>query len=538
MRRRLAWLGGLVAALVVAVAAAGLALPWVVGTARVQAMIASAGAQALGRPVSFASAALSVFPRPTIVVRDVEVPDDPTFGPTPVLRLERADVRLALWPLLGLRIEPREVVLRRPDISVVQRADGRWNVATLGARAEARGGGRPRAGGGPTAPGAAPLGAHTTIEDGTLRLHAARHGRQTDLRLEQVRLEVLGRAGGAGFHASARLVPGDLALSVTEGALTVQGSRSLEDVSLRARLTVEGREVAELARALAGPEPALSGNVRGALTVSGTLRRPRAEGEVALERVGITRAVPGCGEPRRRTLAVDSLRLGLSWDGASLAAHPLTARVAGGTVTARVALDVGGGGGLTVDDLSARGVAAEEVLAGVACGRYAVSGPADLAGSASLGLADPLGTLRGQGRLRVGPGRVTGPQALALLGGALRVLTVATGRLSDVPATVGTSPLAYDAITGTFTVAGGLLSTRDLAYDSRTLRARTAGTYALATGALNLDVTAQQGPVEIHARVTGAVESPRVRMATPSALREIDPAAARQGLRELLRRFR
>ncbi len=57
MKRALAWVAGIAAAVVLLVIAAAVALPYLIDTPRVQALIVSTASQALGRPVKFTSQA-------------------------------------------------------------------------------------------------------------------------------------------------------------------------------------------------------------------------------------------------------------------------------------------------------------------------------------------------------------------------------------------------------------------------------------------------------------------------------------------------
>src|SRR5512145_627688 len=138
MKRVGMWIAVAVAAILVLVLVALVAVPFFVDTPRIQALIANTATQALGRPVKFAGVSVSVLPRPAVVLRDLEVAEDPAFGQTPFLKLERAEVRLRFWPLLLLRVELGDFILKEPVISLVQSPDGRWNVASLGTGADAR----------------------------------------------------------------------------------------------------------------------------------------------------------------------------------------------------------------------------------------------------------------------------------------------------------------------------------------------------------------------------------------------------------------
>ena len=125
-----------VAAIVVLAIAALVAVPYLVDLPRVQALIASNATQALGRPVKFASMRIAALPLPAVELHGLEIGEDPQFGKDPFVRLETGTVRLKLWPLLRGRVELGDITLKKPVISVVQAADGRLNVASLGGATE------------------------------------------------------------------------------------------------------------------------------------------------------------------------------------------------------------------------------------------------------------------------------------------------------------------------------------------------------------------------------------------------------------------
>src|SRR5256712_9446047 len=125
-----------------------IAVPRVVDTPRIQSLIATTLSQNLGRPVKSSGVSISILPLPSVVLKDLEVAEDPQFGQGPFLKLNEAVVRLRLWPLLSLRVELGDFILKRPMISLVQAPDGRWNFTTLGVHSEPRPTGRTRSGGG------------------------------------------------------------------------------------------------------------------------------------------------------------------------------------------------------------------------------------------------------------------------------------------------------------------------------------------------------------------------------------------------------
>ncbi len=143
MKRAAKWLGIAVAVVGLLVLVAAIALPRLIDTPRVQAMIASSAAQAVGRPVKFASLSVGLFPLPSIELHKLEVAEDPQFGTTPFLTLETGRIYLKLRPLLTGRVEFGDITLERPRIALIQDAAGRLNVASLAPPAEPRAASRP-----------------------------------------------------------------------------------------------------------------------------------------------------------------------------------------------------------------------------------------------------------------------------------------------------------------------------------------------------------------------------------------------------------
>jgi hypothetical protein len=176
------------------------------------------------------------------------------------------------------------------------------------------------------------------------------------------------------------------------------------------------------------------------------------------------------------------------------------------------------------------------VLVDFLCQTYAVNGPLDLDGRLAFRPADLWRSLEGQGHLRIGPGKVVGGEALDLLSGVARLVGPVLGGADP---TVVSVPVDFDSITGTYTIDRGVVTTRDLLYTARATKVGVAGTYALATGRLDLDVRVQSQQREVQAKVTGTASSPSVRVAPTALLRQLPPPAeVEKGLQDLLKRFR
>jgi hypothetical protein len=538
VRRFVKWALLGVAALAALAAVALAAVPYLVDTPRVHALVTTTATQALGRPVRFASLSIRVLPLPAVELRGLEVAEDPRFGTEPFLRLERGRVRLRVGPLLTGRVELGDVTLDRPVLTIVQSADGRLNVATLGSGPETQGPAAPPARGGGAGASAAALGGRVAVEGGSVTWVArGRGGAVARYRVEDLDLALAGGGPQLTFSASARVKPGDVSVKISDGVLGLGQARTPLEAPLAARVAVDGRDVTEVVRALAGPTPAVGGALRAALTVGGTLGAPTATGTVDVTRLGVTTEQPRCSEPRRRTLAIPSLTLAGAWQNQRLTGRPLAARLGEGTLTAQLTVSLERGARVEVAELALKAIPLEKVLVDYLCAGYALAGPLDLTGALAFAGADPLGTLSGPGRLTIGRGRVVGPQALALVGGVVRVGGAVSALLAaDLPPTLFNSPLEFDSITGTYQVTNGVVTTRDLLYTSRAMVVSTAGTYALPTGALDLDLTVRHGRGEIRAKVTGTAGAPSIRVVPSGLLRDVE--RGRSGLGDFLRRLR
>jgi len=540
VRRAVRWTligAGIAAVLVVAALAA---VPYLVDTPRVQALVASSVSQALGRRVAFAGVSVAVLPLPAVVLRDLQVAEDPAFGPGPFLTIDRAEVRLRLWPLLLLRVELGDFVLKKPAISLVQRADGRWNISSLGAAPEPRAGGRARPGGGGGGAAGALLGSRVRIADGQVTYERRARGAAARYRVEGLDFTLTGAVGGGlAFRGDGTVRPGDLAVRISEGTVGPAAGRALHDAPVRARVTLDAKNVHDLVAPVAGAEPVVAGGLRGSLAVSGTVGDPVVSGEVALTDASVTRTNPECPAPKRRTLTLGTVRMTAGWEGARVTGRPLAAAIGGGAVTANLTATLDGGIRVELDDLAVRALPLETVLVDFLCQGYAVTGPLDLTGRASARLGDVWRTLGGQGQLRIGPGRIVGARALALLGGVVRLGGAVSSLLSaDLPPSLFASPLEFDSITGTYRVTDGVVTTRDLLYTSRAMKVAVAGSYTLATGALDLDVVVDHGRGQVKARVTGTTASPSIRVAPATILRDLEPGKVERSLRDLLKQFR
>src|SRR5438445_820660 len=289
-----------------------------------------------------------------------------------------------------------------------------------------------------------------------------------------------------------------------------------------------------------GPPPGLAGSLQGTLTVSGTLGSPRVTGEADFSPLTATQVRAACPEPRRRTLTLDRVRLPVAFADDVLTSRPLTTKLGAGTVSAGLRWTLRDGALLRVSDLSIRALPLGPVLVNYLCQGYAVTGPLDLTGEASARPAALWATLSGSGHLRVGPGKVVGPEALKLLGAVMRIGGAVASLLNvHLPASLFTSPLVFDSITGSCTIRDGVVTTADRRYATPDLQISVAGRYGLTDGRVNADLLVKTGRAQIAAKVAGSAASPSIRVKPGTLLPARGEARdLEQGLRDLLKRLK
>jgi AsmA protein len=543
VKRALKWLGIVAAVIVVLTIIAAIALPRLIDTPRVQAMIASSAAQAVGRPVKFESLSVALFPLPSIELHKLEVAEDPQFGTTPFLTLETGRIYLKLRPLLTGKVEFGDITLREPRIALIQNAEGRLNVASLAPPSEAKAAARPsRSSGAATGGGAAAIVSRIKVEKGIITYVTRGKGpAQTPYRVEDLDVTVTGQGTQLGFKGALVVKPGDLAVKLADGVVALNGAKTFTDAGVRAKVGIEGKDIEKLVAAAAGPTPTIAGPIKGDFALSGTLGAPRVSGTVELASMRVTQTTQACPEPKQRTLSLGLLKLaGVSYEGTRLQSRPVTTSLASGTINTNLTATLEHGTRLQLSDLTIKSVPVEKVLVDFLCEGYAVTGPLDLTGGTlSTNTADLLNTLNGSGHLKIGPGKVVGPQALALVAVVTRVAGVATSVLAaDVPSSLTSSPVDFESITGNYQITNGVLNTKDLLYTTKALKVGVAGDYGLPTGKMNLDLRVDHGRGVVKATVTGNASSPSVRVDPASLAGQVDREKVEKGVQDLLKRFR
>jgi AsmA protein len=516
---------------VVLLAVALSALSWYLNTPAFQTYVSQTAAHALGRPVKFAALSIAPFPLPTVRLRGLEVADDPAFAAGSFLTTREGRIGIRLKPLLSGRIELANVTLVEPTIMLLEDQRGRWNWANLGGAGPSAGAAtRSVARVGSAAAGAVLL-SRVSIVDG--RMQYGKVGvKGSDLQLEKITLTMSQAAPGAAFRGQGEAVaqPGDVKLSIREVSLTPTGARSLADMALHTTVDVEARDVAPLG-GFVTVSPAATGALKGQLAVSGTPARLIATGTMRVDRLILSDERPRC-EPRRRQLRVNDLRIPVAYAGTRIESAPLEAKLANGTLALRLGLALGPTPVATLKDIRLTGVELGPVLVDFLCQPFAVTGPMDLTGEASLQPADPWRTMSGSGRLRVGPGKVTGDDVVDLINEVAALSTVASAVLSPGRRSPRAEPLDFTSITATYTITGGVVKTEDLIYVAPDLRMSGAGTFRIADGRVNMNVTLMQGRNEVRAVVSGTAGALHV---MPTGARIPETQELKKFLEKLLR---
>jgi AsmA protein len=128
MAKALKLTAGLLALVILLIAAAAVLAPFLVSRDLLEDEIAARVEAATGRRLTIAGGVrLSVFPWVGIEVNQASLADLPGFGPGPFAQLKRAEIRARLLPLLQRRLEVDRVDVDRLRVHLIRNAQGRGN---------------------------------------------------------------------------------------------------------------------------------------------------------------------------------------------------------------------------------------------------------------------------------------------------------------------------------------------------------------------------------------------------------------------------
>lgn len=118
--------------LVVLVVGLALVLPFLVDLNKYQDQYKPLIEDALNRKVQLKDIRLAIWPGIGARVEGFTVLDDPAFGSSPFASLSSLDVGVKLTPLLKGKVEVEDITLHQPVITVIKNKNGVLNVSTLG----------------------------------------------------------------------------------------------------------------------------------------------------------------------------------------------------------------------------------------------------------------------------------------------------------------------------------------------------------------------------------------------------------------------
>src|SRR5208337_4386712 len=112
-----------------------IALPFLINVNSFRPKIEAEASSALGRDVKLGNLSLSLFSG-TVEADDIAIADDPAFSKTPFVKAHRVKIGIELMPLIfSKQIHVTELLLEKPEITLLRDAKGTWNFSSLGGAA-------------------------------------------------------------------------------------------------------------------------------------------------------------------------------------------------------------------------------------------------------------------------------------------------------------------------------------------------------------------------------------------------------------------
>ena len=110
-------------------------LPPYINLGKYRRRITASMSEALGRPVYVGGMQLRLLPTPGIVMTDLTVDEDPTFGYEPALHAASVVASLRLTSLWRGRLEVSRISLDEANLNIVRNAAGEWSIGSILLRA-------------------------------------------------------------------------------------------------------------------------------------------------------------------------------------------------------------------------------------------------------------------------------------------------------------------------------------------------------------------------------------------------------------------
>jgi hypothetical protein len=503
--------------------------------------VAEQAQSALGRSLEFGEAGISLRGGVGVRVEDLRIGDDPAFSKEAFVRADAVDVRVALLPLLGGRVEIKRVVLRAPVITVIRSSKGLSTDSLGGSGGEKK---APAADGEPGS-GLPDFGIGLVdVSDGTLRYvdQTVRPASEQVIRKLDFRATDVSK-DGVGFDVRAAVM-GAASQNVRIAGRVVD----LEDPKVDFELTSGAFE-------LPSETEGVAPDVLRDLVVAGKLSLPRAGPKV----------VATLRSPEGSVAAADYRDLAIDFDMQQQVAtiRKLGLRIFGGELAMTGRYDMRQAGQPSFDlatELS--GLRIEEFLAGRRSGptsglRGELGGDLSLVG-AGADWASIKPRLKGRGSVRLADGVL---KDVNLADAALKGVTGVPGLSGLLPSSLrtkypevfGSGDTVFENMDAKLDIGGGQVSFRDFRLAARDYALVGSGRYSLdnrldmgtvmvLSQALSDDLVKAAEPMRYLRSAEGRVEFP-VKLTGPVPdiqsvpdVGHIAKAASRQAVGTLLER--
>jgi hypothetical protein len=250
--------------------------------------------RALRRRVTFGEVSLRVLPRPGFVIENAAIQEDPAFGFEPFVRVDRIECDLRWQTLLGARLDFSHFRLQHPNINLVRKVGGGWNVERFLLLSSAPAG-APGAGSSSSQVTTGPL--DLEVEDGRVNFKLGENKKPlaiTDLRAQ---LSFDPSHSYLRFRLVGYPIRTDLSLP-TPGAVELTGEWTPgRDLSGPLNALVRAREalVYDWAPLVTGRDTGLYGVVDAELRVSGSIRSLNFDGRARLSELHRWEQIPPSG---------------------------------------------------------------------------------------------------------------------------------------------------------------------------------------------------------------------------------------------------
>jgi hypothetical protein len=117
-----------------------LIVPPYISVSRYRNRITQLISASLGRPVRLSSVELRMLPRPSFVLTDLVVEEDPAYGAEPVLHASTVTAAIRLFSLWRGRLQIDRISVDEASVNLVHTGSGRWNLDSLFRTAAGRSG--------------------------------------------------------------------------------------------------------------------------------------------------------------------------------------------------------------------------------------------------------------------------------------------------------------------------------------------------------------------------------------------------------------